>query len=96
MLTGKERAALRAAAQRLDAIFQVGKAGVTPELTQAVDEALEAREMVKLSVLGNCELAVGDAADTLRGRTRSEVVQVVGRKFVLYRKKKEQFGGKKS
>ena len=87
-LTSKQRAHLRGLAQKLDPIFQVGKGGVTPELTDAVALALEARELVKVSVLNNCVMEAAEAADMLSGRTRAEVVQVIGKRFVLYRASK--------
>ncbi|MCL2564766.1 MAG: YhbY family RNA-binding protein [Defluviitaleaceae bacterium] len=86
MLTTKERAALKGMAQKLTPTFQIGKNGVIPSLTEAIDSYLEVHELVKLSVLDNCELIPKDAAEQLAGRTRSQVVQVIGRKIVLYRK----------
>ncbi|MDR1533164.1 MAG: YhbY family RNA-binding protein [Clostridiales bacterium] len=85
-MTNKGRARLRGLANSLPPFFQIGKAGVTPELTEAVAEALEKRELLKLSVLESCETSPDDVADALCGRTRSEVVQVIGRKIVLYKK----------
>ncbi len=76
----------------MDPVFQIGKASLTPENTAAIDEALEARELIKITVLKNC-LDDGRAiAEVLAERTRSEVVQVIGKKIVLYRpaKKKEK------
>lgn len=71
-------------------IFQIGKASLTPEITAAIDEALEARELIKISVLKNC-LDDGDSmAEILAERTRAEVVQVIGKKIVLYRQAKEE------
>jgi len=84
-LTSKQRAYLRGLAQKIDPIFQVGKGGVTPELTEAIAAALEARELIKVSVLQNCIMETAEVADTLSGRTRSEVVQVIGGRFVLFR-----------
>ncbi|MCL2618619.1 MAG: YhbY family RNA-binding protein [Defluviitaleaceae bacterium] len=84
-MTSKQRAFLRALANRLDATHQVGKAGVSPELCAAVDDVLEKRELVKISVLQNAEAGAKDAAEMLGGRTRSQVVCVIGSKFVLYR-----------
>ena len=92
MLTSKQRAALRGMANGLPTLFQVGKAGVTPELVQAParriawlrDEVLPA-----LGVLDNCLLSAREAAEMLSGRTRSEVVQVIGSRLVLYRKAKK-------
>ena len=89
MLTSKQRAFLRGMANGIDAIFQVGKNGVTPELRDTVDKALEARELVKISVLDNNMLGAREAAEMLAGRTSSQVVQVIGNKFVLYRAAKK-------
>ena len=74
----------------IDPIFQVGKASLTPELTAAVDEALEARELIKIGVLKNCFDDPKEIAVTLAERTRSEVVQVIGKKIVLFRQAKEK------
>ena len=89
MLTSKQRAALRGMANGLPTLFQVGKAGVTPELVQAMDDALAARELIKARVLDNCLLSAREAAEMLSGRTRCEVVQVIGSRLVLYRKAKK-------
>ena len=89
MLTSKQRAALRGLANSLPTVFQVGKSGVTPELVQAMDDALAARELIKARVLDNCMMSAREAAEMLSGRTRSEVVQVIGSRFVLYRKAKK-------
>lgn len=84
-MTSKQRSYLKGLAMNLDSVFQIGKSSLTPEVTEAVDEALEARELIKLSVLKNC-LDDGKAiAEVLAERTHSEVVQVIGRKIVLYR-----------
>ncbi len=88
MLTSKQRAFLRAMANNTDAIFQVGKNGVTPELRDTVHAALEARELVKISVLDNNMLGAREAAEILAGRTGAEIVQVIGNKFVLFRRSK--------
>jgi len=84
MLTSKQRAYLRGLANGLDAIFQVGKSGVTPELRDTVFNALEARELVKINVLSNNLLGPREAAELLASRTGAEVVQVIGNKFTLY------------
>ena len=86
MLTSKQRAYLRGLANSIDTIFHVGKNGVTPELTQSVGQALENRELIKANVLDNNLLDARDVAQTIAGRTHSEVVQVIGNKFVLYKK----------
>ena len=88
MLTGKQRAYLRKLAHPLDAVLQIGKQNVTPEVVAAADEALEARELIKVSVLDSCENSPKEVAEILRGRTRSECVQVIGKKIVLYRRAK--------
>ncbi len=92
-MTSKERAFLRSKANGIEAIINIGKDGVTPEIVDAIDEALEARELIKVSVLKTCLDDKRDIADTIAGRTRSEVVQVMGRKITLYRwSKKNQYG----
>lgn len=88
-LTSKQRAYLKSLAQTIEPIFQLGKSGITPEITKSIDEALEARELIKINVLNNCMLDLADAAETLSGRTKSVVVQVIGRKIVLYRLSKK-------
>jgi len=93
MLNSKDRAALRAMANRTPAIFRLGKEGVTPEFTNAVRDALEARELIKIDVLNNCEWDVKQAAETISQRTGADVVQVIGKKFVLYRKSKTKKEG---
>lgn len=92
MLTSKQRANLKGQASKLDAIFQVGKSGVTPNVINQTDEALEARELIKLSVLETSELSPLETANRLAESTNSEVVQAIGRKIILYREnpKKKQ------
>ena len=80
-MTSKQRSYLKGLAMNLDPIFQIGKSSLTPEVTQAVSEALEARELVKITVLKNC---LDD------GRSIAEVLQVIGRKIVLYRPAKDE------
>ncbi|MCI8607186.1 MAG: ribosome assembly RNA-binding protein YhbY [Hungatella sp.] len=89
-MTTKQRAYLKGLAMNLDPIFQIGKSSLTPELTQAVLEALEARELIKISVLKNCLDDSRDLAQTLAERTHSEVVQVIGKKIVLYKESKDE------
>jgi RNA-binding protein len=88
-MTSKQRAYLKGLAQTMDPIFQIGKASLTPEICEAVSEALEARELIKISVLKNCFDDPKEIGQTLAERTRSQVVQVIGRKIVLYRKSKD-------
>lgn len=91
-MTSKERAELRSAAHHLEPIINVGKESLTPEVTNAIDEALEARELIKVGVLKNCFDDPREIADIVAERTGSEVVQVMGKKITLYRynKKKHQ------
>ena len=89
MLTSKQRAFLRSMANGINPIFQVGKNGVTPELRDTVNNALEARELVKINVLDSNLIDAASAAEMLASRTGAEVVQVIGNKFVLYRKAKK-------
>ena len=88
-MTSKQRSYLKGLAMNLDPIFQIGKSSLTPEVTQAVSEALEARELVKITVLKNCLDDGRSIAEVLCERTHSEVVQVIGRKIVLYREGKK-------
>lgn len=87
-MTSKQRAFLKGLAMTTEPILQVGKSAVTPENTASVDEALKARELIKISVLNNCLVSPHEIADTLAERTQSEVVQVIGKKIVLYRQGK--------
>ena len=87
-MTSKQRAYLKSLAMSMDPIMQIGKATLTPEITKSVDEALEARELIKINVLKNCFADVHDIANMLAERTRAQVVQVIGKKIVLYRESK--------
>ena len=89
-MTSKQRSYLKGLAMTIDPVFQIGKASLTPEVTQAVSEVLEARELVKITVLKNCLDDGRSIAEVLPERTHSEVVQVIGRKIVLYRPAKEE------
>ena len=84
-LTSKQRAQLRGLANNIDTILIVGKEGIGDNLVQQANEALEARELIKGRVLENSLLSPREAAQQLAPLTRSEVVQVIGTKFVLYR-----------
>ena len=88
-MTSKQRAYLKGLAMTMDPIFQIGKGGVTPENTAAVEEALIARELIKISVLQNCMDDTRAMAEVLAERTRSQVVQVIGKKIVLYKENKD-------
>ena len=87
-MTSKQSAYLKGLAMTMEPILQIGKSSVTPELVMAVDEALEARELIKLHMLKNCFEDCNAVAQTLAERTRSQVVQVIGKKIVLYRESK--------
>lgn len=89
-MTSKQRAYLKGLAMTMDPIFQIGKGGLTPENTAAVEEALVARELIKISVLQNCMEDTRAMAEMLAERTHSQVVQVIGRKIVLYREGKNE------
>ena len=88
-MTSKQRSYLKGLAMNLDSVFQIGKSSLTPEVTEAVNEALEARELIKITVLKNCLDDGRSIAEVLAERTRSEVVQVIRRKIILYRPAKD-------
>lgn len=89
-MTSKQRSYLKSIAMTTDPIFQIGKSSVTPELTAAIAEALEARELIKITVLKNCLDDGRSIAEVLAERTHSEVVQVIGKKIVLYKPAKDE------
>jgi len=89
MITGKQRGYLRSLANNLDPIIQVGKGGITENLLTQVEQALEAREIIKGTVLNNSGLEAYDVCGEIAQRTGAEPVQVIGNKFVLYKRSKE-------
>ncbi len=89
-MTSKQRSYLKGIAMTTDPIFQIGKSSVTPEITAAIAEALEARELIKITVLKNCLDDGHSIAEVLAERTHSEVVQVIGKKIVLYKPAKDE------
>lgn len=89
-MTSKQRAYLKGLAMTMDPIFQIGKNSLTPENTAAIDEALAARELIKVSVLQNCMDDPRELAELVAERTRSQVVQVIGKKIVLYKEGKAE------
>ena len=89
-MTSKQRAYLKGLAMTMDPILQLGKGRLTPENTAAVEEALAARELIKISVLQNCLEDPKEMAQVLAERTHSQVVQVIGKKIVLYREGKKE------
>lgn len=88
-MTSKQRAYLKSLAMTMEPIIQIGKSSLTPEMTASVAEALDARELIKIHVLQNCVDDIRQMAETLAERTKSQVVQVIGRKIVLYKEGKE-------
>ena len=89
-MTGKERAGYRKLANTLDPIFQIGKGDISDAMVDAIDAALEKRELIKLTVLETAGLSARDAAEMLSAALDAEVIQCIGRRFVLYRKKQEK------
>ncbi|MGO5052301.1 ribosome assembly RNA-binding protein YhbY [Lachnospiraceae bacterium LCP25S3_G4] len=88
-MTTKQRAYLKSLAMKMEPIFQVGKSSMSPSLTSAIGEALDARELIKISVLQNCVDDPKEIAQMLAERTKSQVVQVIGKKIVLYKEGKD-------
>ena len=88
-MNNKQRAYLSSLSSDMNAIMQIGKASLTPEIVSAVDEALAARELIKISVLKNCFDDPKEIAQTIAERTHSEVVRVIGKKIILYRAAKK-------
>lgn len=89
MLTGKQKRFLRSKAHHLNPIFQVGKGGVNHNLIKQIDDALEARELLKVSILQNCEEDRDDVAATLSKGARAELVQIIGNTIILYKESRE-------
>lgn len=89
MITNKQRAYLTSLAAKETSILSIGKADITPEFINACQEAIEKRELIKISVQKNCFSDLHELADTLAQRTRSSVVRVIGRKIILYRPAKK-------
>ncbi len=88
-MTSKQRAYLKSLAMNTEPILQLGKGSLTPEFTASVREALDARELIKINVLQNCLDDRNQLAQILADRTGAEVVQVIGRKIVLYKEGKD-------
>ena len=84
-MTSKQRAILRSEASKLDAIFQIGKGDVNEAAIKSIKDALQARELVKISVLQNSDADPREAAEEIAEKTDSEVVGVIGRKIVLFK-----------
>jgi RNA-binding protein len=89
MLTSKQRSYLRKLANSESALFQIGKGGISDSVVKQIEEALEARELIKVHLLDNSDLSPREACDILAQATGADGVQVVGSKFVLYKKSRE-------
>lgn len=88
MLNSRQRAQLRAMANDMETILQIGKIGINDNTVKQVVDALEARELIKLRILETCPTNVRETADTLAEKTESDVVQVIGSRFILYKESK--------
>lgn len=88
-MTSKQRAYLKGLAMNIDPIFQIGKSSLTPEVTEAIGESFNTRELIKVAVLKNCMDDPRAIAEVLAERTQSQVVQVIGKKIVLYKENKD-------
>lgn len=89
MLNSRQRAQLRGMANTYETIFQIGKGGINEQLIKQVDEALEARELIKLRTLENSPETSRTAADEIANQVGADVVQVIGSRFILYRESKD-------
>ena len=89
-MTSKQRAYLMSLASNLQPIFQIGKASLTPEVTEAISESFNKKELIKIAVLKNCFDDPKEIAQILAERTHSQVVQVIGKKIVLYRENTDE------
>lgn len=89
MLTGKQRSYLKSLANGIETLMQIGKGGVTENVLKQIDDALEARELIKIKLLNNSQLEAKETANEIAESVRAEFVQSIGNKFVLYREAKE-------
>ena len=89
MLTSKQRAKLRSMAQSYEPIFFIGKSGLSDEIINQLENARNARELIKLGVQENCEYSAREAADLIAPKLGADVVAVIGRKFVLWRRSRD-------
>ncbi|HHX17772.1 MAG TPA: ribosome assembly RNA-binding protein YhbY [Clostridium sp.] len=89
MLTGKQRSYLKSLANGIDSIFQVGKGNINDNMIKQLNDVLEARELIKITVLKNSPGGVYEICEEVAQKTNSEIVQVIGNKFVLYKESKE-------
>ena len=89
-MTSKQRAYLKGLAMNINPIFQVGKSSLTPEFVAAISEAFNTKELIKIAVLKNCFDDPNEIAQVVAERTHSQVVQVIGKKIVLYKESKNK------
>jgi len=89
MITTKQRAYLRSLANGIEPVFQIGKGGVSPQIISEIYDVLEARELVKITVLKTCELTTREACGELCELVHAEPVQCIGGKFVIYKRSRE-------
>lgn len=90
MLTSKQRAYLRGLGNELEPVFQIGKGGLSEELVNQLDAVLEARELIKVRVLKSCLDDAGDLAEEIAKALDADVVQKIGKSFILYREAIEE------
>ena len=90
MLTGKQRSYLKKLSHKMSPIFQVGKGGMTENVIKQFNDALDARELIKTSVLNNSLLNAKEACEMIADKTGAEIVSVIGNKFVLYRQSRKK------
>ncbi|MBC1920673.1 ribosome assembly RNA-binding protein YhbY [Listeria grayi] len=88
MISGKQKRYLRKEAHELEPIFQVGKGGVVPTMITQLNDVLEARELIKVSILQNCDVPKEEVAELITSRTHAELVQIIGRTIILYKESK--------
>ena len=88
MLNSRQRAQLRAMANDMETILQIGKMGINENTIKQVNDALEARELIKLRILETCPTSVRETAEIIAKETECDVVQVIGSRFVLYKESK--------
>jgi RNA-binding protein len=94
LITSKQRSCLRRQANEISAIFQIGKGGIGENMIQQINEALDARELVKINVLKSAEADVRTLCEEVVDRTGSDIIQIIGNKFTIYREAKEKDGQK--
>jgi RNA-binding protein len=90
MLTGKQRSYLRTLGNTIDAIIQLGKDGIDENFLKQINEALEARELIKISVLKNSDMDVREACEAICKGVSANPVQVIGNRFIIYKKSREK------